>query len=127
MDQNQRKLKIGILLRNRHDVPGGLEKVLSIVARYLPQYDVEAYLYSFFPLNYDDFTADFQKVRYLQYPQWLTRLSQSLPVTLGRFLQKIYVKKEGNKLFEQMKADRSSFNPRFLSAVCTELSSTFKV
>lgn len=106
MDQSQRKLKIGILLRNRHDGPGGLEKVLSMVARYLPSQNAEAYLYSLFPLNYDFFTIGFQQVRYLQYPSILQKINHFLPAKAGRFLQKIYIKSHGDQLFTQMIEDK---------------------
>lgn len=102
---HRRSFKIGILLRNRHDGPGGLEKVLSMVACYLPSQNAEAYLYSFFPLNYDQFTNDFQNTYYLQYPSYLQKINDFLPAKVGRFLQKIYIKSHGDQLFTQMIKD----------------------
>lgn len=101
-----RRLKIGILLRNRHDGPGGLEKVLEIVARAMPKKNVELFFYSLYPIKYDAFTKGFQNLRYLPYPSVIERFANRLPPVLARVLRKAYVKFQGYQLFEMMQSDQ---------------------
>lgn len=101
-----RHLKIGILLRNRHDGPGGLEKVLEIVARAMPKKNVELFFYSLYPIKYDAFTKGFQNLRYLPYPSVIERFANRLPPVLARVLRKAYVKFQGYQLFEMMQQDQ---------------------
>ena len=51
-----KKLKIGILLRNRHDGPGGLEKVLEVLSSGIQKKPVELYFYGLLQPKYKDFT-----------------------------------------------------------------------
>lgn len=106
MNAPQKSLKIGILLRNRHDGPGGLEKVLEIVARAMPSKNVELHFYGLYIPTYTDFTQTFETIHYLSYPSYFERLKNILPKALYRLLQKRYVKKNGYKLFEKMEEDR---------------------
>lgn len=99
-------LKIGILLRNRHDGPGGLEKVLEIVARAMPEKNVELFFYGLYEPRYDAFTTGFQNLKFLQYPKSITCLKSVLPRTLFRALQKAYVCFNGDKLFDEMAKDQ---------------------
>lgn len=105
MSDSQKSLKIGILLRNRHDGPGGLEKVLEIVAKTMPQKNVMLYFYGLYEPSYDLFTKDFIHVTYLELPNILQRLQKSLSPKIFRVLHKSYVMLNGQKLFDQMKAD----------------------
>lgn len=105
MTTSQTPLKIGILLRNRHDGPGGLEKVLEIVAKAMPQKNVELRFYGLYAPSYDLFTTDFKNVTYLALPKTLQRLKKLLSPKMFRVLNKAYVKLNGHKLFDQMKAD----------------------
>ena len=105
MTTSQAPLKIGILLRNRHDGPGGLEKVLEIVAKAMPQKNVELRFYGLYAPNYDLFTKDFKNVTYLALPKTLQRLKKILSPKIFRVLNKAYVKLNGHKLFDQMQAD----------------------
>lgn len=105
MTTSQTPLKIGILLRNRHDGPGGLEKVLEIVAKAMPQKNVELRFYGLYVPTYDLFTQNFQSITYLQLPKVLQGLEKLLPPKMFRVLNKAYVKLNGHKLFDQMKAD----------------------
>lgn len=105
MTTSQTPLKIGILLRNRHDGPGGLEKVLEIVAKAMPQKNVELRFYGLYVPTYDLFTQNFQNITYLQLPKVLQGLEKLLPPKMFRVLNKAYVKLNGHKLFDQMKAD----------------------
>lgn len=105
MANSQERLKIGILLRNRHDGPGGLEKVLEIIARAMPEKNVDLYFYGLYEPKYDVFTREFQYIKYLQLPNWLNALKRMLPASVFRVLQKGYVKLNGHKLFDQMESD----------------------
>lgn len=106
MDKVNQPLRIGILLRNRHDGPGGLEKVLEIVARAMPEKNVELFFYGLYEPRYDAFTKGFQNLKFLQYPKSITRLKHVLPRTLFRALQKSYVRFNGDKLFDEMAKDQ---------------------
>lgn len=100
-----KQLKVGILLRNRHDGPGGLEKVLEIVAKAMPQKNVELFFYGLYTPSYDLFTKDFKNVTYLALPKTFQRLKKGLSPKIFRVFNKAYVKLNGHKLFEQMQAD----------------------
>lgn len=105
MTTSQTPLKIGILLRNRHDGPGGLEKVLEIVAKAMPKKNVELRFYGLYVPTYDLFTQNFQSITYLQLPKVLQGLEKLLPPKIFRVFNKAYVKLNGHKLFDQMQAD----------------------
>lgn len=107
MDQKNNKLKIGILLRNRHDGPGGLEKVLDVLAQGMAKRDdVDLYFYSLYPLKYQTFTKSFQKIEYLQTAPFLEKVESFLPNKLGRLLHKWYVHQNGYRLFQKMMKDQ---------------------
>ncbi len=106
MDQKSNKLKIGILLRNRHDGPGGLEKVLEIVARAMPAKNVELFFYGLYEPRYDAFTKGFKHLKYLSYPKSIMALKGVLPRAFFRALQKAYVRFNGDKLFDEMAKDQ---------------------
>lgn len=99
-------LKIGILLRNRHDGPGGLEKVLQQIERGLKKHDVEIFVYALYKPTYIDFTKDFQNFYYLPVPETLTKENSKLPKSLQRTLYKAYVSLNGDKLFSKMAVDK---------------------
>lgn len=105
MSREDRPLRVGILLRNRHDGPGGLEKVLEIVARAMPEKNVELFFYSLYELKYDAFTKGFQSVRYLDYPLSINSLKGILPKVFFRAIQKRYVRSNGYRLFQKMEND----------------------
>lgn len=105
MDIEENPLRLGILLRNRHDGPGGLEKVLEIVAKAMPQKNVELYFYGLYAPNYDLFTKDFKNITYLPLSKSLQSLKKILPQKVFRLLHKAYVKLNGHKLFDQMLED----------------------
>ena len=105
MSKADHPLRVGILLRNRHDGPGGLEKVLEIVARAMPEKNVELFFYSLYELKYDAFTEGFQNVRYLDYPLSINSLKGILPKVFFRAIQKRYVRSNGYRLFQQMEND----------------------
>ncbi|OYQ80607.1 hypothetical protein B9T19_05030 [Ignatzschineria sp. F8392] len=106
MDKVNQPLRIGILLRNRHDGPGGLEKVLEIVARAMPAKNVELFFYGLYEPRYDAFTKNFKHLKYLSYPKSIMALKGILPRTLFRALQKTYVRFNGDKLFDEMAKDQ---------------------
>ncbi|HEY4543194.1 MAG TPA: hypothetical protein VIG40_00985, partial [Tissierellaceae bacterium] len=107
MDQKDNKIKIGILLRNRHDGPGGLEKVLDVLAQGMAKRDdVDLYFYSLYPLKYQSFTKSFQKIEYLQTPPLIEKVESFLPNKLGRLLHKWYVHQNGYQLFQKMMQDQ---------------------
>jgi|GEM_PF-298695 len=106
MSRADRPLRVGILLRNRHDGPGGLEKVLEIVARAMPEKNVELKFYALYPPKYGDFTKEFGSLTYLPLSPSLSLLQKLMPAKLFRVLQKNYVKKHGMKLFRMMQADQ---------------------
>lgn len=106
MSELQKPLRIGILLRNRHDGPGGLEKVLEIVAKAIQKQNVELYFYGLYRPNYEAFTQEFENVSYLKFPKVINNLQTRLPSSLFRVLQKGYVKFKGYKLFDQMAQDQ---------------------
>ncbi|MHC5225202.1 glycosyltransferase [Ignatzschineria sp. LJL83] len=105
MSTEQRPLRIGILLRNRHDGPGGLEKVLEIVAREIPKQNVELKFYALYSPQYDDFTKEFISLTCLPLPRSLSLLEKILPTKIFRIFQKSYVKRNGMKLFTLMQSD----------------------
>lgn len=106
MAELDNQLKVGILLRNRHDGPGGLEKVLEIVAKAMPLKNVELFFYGLYEPNYDLFTKEFKNVTYLKLPPILRRLKKLLPSRFFRIINKIYVRFNGHKLFNQMEEDK---------------------
>lgn len=106
MNDSQKSLKIGILLRNRHDGPGGLEKVLKIVAHELKAREIDLYFYGLYPLNYTDFTQDFETVTYLDSPSSFSFLRKILPNKVVRVFHKGYVKYYGHRLFNEMAKDQ---------------------
>lgn len=105
MSTAQKPLRIGILLRNRHDGPGGLEKVLEIVARAMPEKNVELYFYGLYFPSYDLFTKNFENITYLNLPKSFQILKKFFPTKLSRVFDKIYIKLNGYKLFDRIKAD----------------------
>lgn len=106
MDRVNRPLRIGILLRNRHDGPGGLEKVLEIVARAMPEKNVELFFYALYPPKYQQFTDGFSHLSVLALPKPLAFLEEHLPKNLSRLVRKSYVRLCGRKLFDEMIKDR---------------------
>ena len=107
MPEEKKKLKIGILLRNRHDGPGGLEKVLEVLAKGIAKRDdAELFFYSLYPPRYTDFTKDFQNLEVLDPSKVIKRIASFLPAKLRRPLRKYYVKQHGYQLFDKMIADQ---------------------
>lgn len=102
MNAPQKSLKIGILLRNRHDGPGGLEKVLDIVAREMRHKSVELSFYGLYELKYDVFTKNFKSVTYLELPKLLQWLKKILSPKIFRVINKNYIKFNTHKLLDQM-------------------------
>lgn len=100
-----KKLKIGILLRNRHDGPGGLEKVLEVLSSGIQKKPVELYFYGLLQPKYKDFTKKFQKITYLTLPKSIKKISSKLPASISRIIEKIYVKQSGYQLFDTMIKD----------------------
>ena len=105
MSKADHPLRVGILLRNRHDGPGGLEKVLETLAKGVKGREIELCFYGLYPVNYTDFTNDFSSLTYIKRPKIIDKLESLLPEKLFRIIQKSYVKKRGYALFEEMKAD----------------------
>ncbi|WP_026879404.1 glycosyltransferase [Ignatzschineria larvae DSM 13226] len=101
----EKPIRIGILLRNRHDGSGGLEKVLESVVANLKDDSVTLYFYAFFAPIYQDFTRSFEKLTVLKLPKPLNWLETHLPSHWGRLVRKIYIKFKGDHLFDQMQAD----------------------
>ena len=107
MPEDKKKLKIGILLRNRHDGPGGLEKVLEVLAKGIAKRDdAELFFYSLYPPRYTDFTKHFQNLEVLDPSIGIKRIASFLPAKLKRPLRKYYVKQHGHQLFDKMIADQ---------------------
>lgn len=106
MDKVNRPLRIGILLRNRHDGPGGLEKVLEIVARAMPEKNVELFFYALYPPKYQQFTKGFSHLSILALPKPLAFLEKHFPKNLSRLVRKSYVRMCGHKLFDEMIKDQ---------------------
>ena len=106
MDKVNRPLRIGILLRNRHDGPGGLERVLEIVVKELKGRPVELFFYALYPPKYQQFTDGFSHLSVLALPKPLAFLEEHLPKNLSRLVRKSYVRLCGRKLFDEMIKDR---------------------
>lgn len=102
----KRPLRIGILLRNRHDGPGGLEKVLSMVVEHMPKAEVEFYFYALYPLKYDAFTQNFKSCFYLPRSQSWIFFQKFIPKKIFRVVQKYNVQKNGMQLFDRMISDQ---------------------
>lgn len=105
MSTKQHPLRVGILLRNRHDGPGGLEKVLEDFEKCLPKKSVEIFWYGLYEPNYKGFTKNFKNICYLQLPKYLLSLKKILPRKFFRIVNKSYVRLCGKKLFVQMEQD----------------------
>ena len=106
MDKVNRPLRIGILLRNRHDGPGGLEKVLEIVVKGLKGRPIELFFYALYPPKYQQFTDGFSHLSVLALPKPLAFLEKHLPKSLSRLVRKSYVRLCGHKLFDEMIKDQ---------------------
>lgn len=100
----KKTLKIGILLRNRHDGPGGLEKVLQQVELGLRKYNVKVFVYALYQPTYTEFVQNFQNFYCLPAPKLITEESK-LPKLLRRALYKVFVSLTGNRLFVKMAED----------------------
>lgn len=101
-----KKLKIGILLRNRHDGPGGLEKVLSIVADEFKKQGVSLYFYGLYKPSYQNFTNNFENIYYLATPLALQKIIKFFPKKAQRAIHKLFVRCKGYTLFKKMGEDQ---------------------
>lgn len=101
-----KKLKIGILLRNRHDGPGGLEKVLSIVADEFKKQGVSLYFYGLYKPSYQNFTNNFENIYYLATPLALQKIIKFFPKKAQRAIHKLFVRCKGYTLFKKMREDQ---------------------
>ena len=106
MIKQNKTLKIGIFLRNRHDGPGGLEKVLEVLNRSMVTDEAELYFYALFPPQYTEFTRDFSRLNVLKLPRLMERTTSFMPKSIRRIIHKGYVKSFGGKLFDQMIHDQ---------------------
>lgn len=101
-----KKLKIGILLRNRHDGPGGLEKVLSIVADEFKKQGVSLYFYGLYKPSYQNFTNNFEHIYFLETPLALQKIIKFFSKKAQRAIHKLFVRCKGYTLFKKMGEDQ---------------------
>lgn len=103
---HSKPLRIGILLRNRHDGPGGLERVLQQMIEGLSADAAEVYLYAFRAPKYQGFIQKQANYFALPLPRWLqTEHAQSQGV-FRRLLTKGYIALFGSRLFDKMLEDQ---------------------